>query len=149
MKKKVFLNITKIVSVLLAMSLITGAALATDEGIQPLASDYFFSTSTYIQDIGNGNLSIQFAVNGTGIMDQIGVSSITLRRSSNGNTWSTIKTFKSEDYPQMLGRNRSKYSGYVPYSVTEGWYYQASVTFYASDNYGSDSVTISTSPVWL
>ena len=42
MKKKVFLNITKIVSVLLAMSLITGAALATDEGIQPLASDYFF-----------------------------------------------------------------------------------------------------------
>ena len=32
MKKKVFLNITKIVSVLLAMSLITGAALATDEG---------------------------------------------------------------------------------------------------------------------
>lgn len=149
MKKKIFSNITAVFAVLLAISLTTGAALAADDGIQPLASDYLNSYSTYIADKGNGNLSIQFSVNGSGIMNQIGVSTIKLQWSSNNTNWNTIMTFDSKDYSQMLGSNKSRHSGSVPYSGTEGWYYRASVTFYASDNYGSDSITIWTASVQL
>lgn len=149
MKKKAFSNITRVLCVLLAISLITGAASATDDNIQPLASDYLYAYTAYIADKGNGDLSVQFSVNGSGIMNQIGVSSIKLQWSTNNINWNTIKTFDSEDYPQMLGSNRSRYASSVSYDGTEGWYYRASVTFYASDNYGSDSITMWTSSVQL
>lgn len=149
MRKKAFSNITRVLCILLAISLITGAASATDDGIQPLASDYLYSYTAYIADKGNGDLSVQFSVNGSGSMNQIGVSSITLQWSTNERNWYTCKTFDPEDYSQMLGSNRSRYASSVPYSGTEGRYYRASVTFYASDNYGSDSATIWTSSVQL
>lgn len=149
MKKKAFSNITRVLCVLLAISLITGAASATDDNIQPLASDYLYAYTAYIIDNGNGDLSVRFSVTGSGIMNQIGASSITLQWSTNERNWYTCKTFEPDNYSQMMGSNRLSYANSVSYDGTEGRYYRASVTFYASDNYGSDSVTISTSPVWL
>lgn len=81
-------------------------------------------------------LEIWFDVVGKGEMDEIGVESIELQRSSTGSSWTVIKTFLPEDYPQMICENTGIAYDYVTYTGTYGYYYRAYVTFYASNSRG-------------
>lgn len=131
---------------LITVTSIALAAEVTDEGtVEPRASSYLSSYMAYIAPVGSGKVQIRFDVEGTGVMDKIGTTTIVLKESTNGTSFTTVKTFKVASYSSMLASNKVSYTSYVPYSGTAGRYYQAVVTVYAEKNGGSDSRVITTS----
>ncbi len=77
-------------------------AVAANEGIQPLASDYLSHYSAYVYSPGNGKIEVWFTVHGNGIIDEIGALTIVLRESTDRTNWRTAKTFRYKDYDDML-----------------------------------------------
>lgn len=100
------------------------------------SSSFISSYDSSINIPSGRTLEIWFDVVGKGEMDEIGVESIELERSTNGNSWSLVKTFLPEDYPQMICENTGIALDYVTYTGTYGYYYRAYVTFYASNSRG-------------
>lgn len=96
------------------------------------ASNYFAMTSTYIDWVSDSELEIWFDVVAVGQMDKLGVERIKLQRSTDGSNWTTIKTYKMADYPEMICENTSGHADYVTYSNAHSrYYYRAYVEFYA------------------
>lgn len=101
----------------------------------PRASDFFVVTGASLKKISTG-FEIWFNVTGKDIMDQIGASTVVVERSSNGSSWSPVKTFTKEAYPEMISTGTAFYSGHLAYTATSGYYYRAYVTFYAKKGTG-------------
>mgnify|MGYP003463348626 CR=1 FL=1 len=147
--KRLFLK--KFLTLLTCFMLITATSMAlaaevSDEGtVEPRASQYLSSYMAYIAPVGSGKIQIWFDVEGTAVMDKIGTTTIVLKESTNGTSFTPVKTFKSTSYSSMIASNKGSYTSYVPYSGTAGRYYQAVVTVYAEKNGGSDSRVITTS----
>lgn len=78
-------------------------------------------------------------------MDVIGVNSVTIYESKDGNTFSPVETYRAKDYPEMLGTGLIYSGTVVTYSGTVGYYYQAKVAFYAENDSGCESRGIMTS----
>ena len=120
------------------------------------ASAYLSSYGAYISPVGNGDMRIWFEVNGTGTMDDIGVTQIILESSMDGKTWTRARTYtydltKSDaenDYPQMMAHNTYFNDNYVTHNGTANRYYRAYVNFYAGKDGGS-STRASYTPVVL
>lgn len=124
------------------------AAVPSDEEVaEPQASSYISSYTAYIDAVGSGKIQIWFDVGGVGVMDKIGATTIVLKESTNGTTFTEVKTFKYSSYPSMLATNKASYTWYVPYSGVSGRYYKAVVTIYAEKNGGCDSRLKTTSSV--
>lgn len=122
------------------------AATAPDDEIaEPRASSYLSSYMAYIAPVGSGKIQIWFDVAGTRVMDKIGATTIVLKESTNGTSFTTVKTFKVASYSSMLASNKVSYTSYVPYNGTAGRYYQAVVTVYAEKDGGCDSRLVTTS----
>lgn len=100
-------------------------------------SSIFFGSYDSAIYVSGRTLEIYFDVVGNGMMDEIGVSCIELERSSNGSSWSTVKTFSPDDYPQMICEDTSIAYDYVSCTGSYGYYYRAYVTFYAKNSRGS------------
>ncbi|NCB50271.1 MAG: hypothetical protein EOM54_00115 [Clostridia bacterium] len=111
------------------------------------SSLYLTCYSAYIWPEGDGDISIWFDVTGTGTMDEIGALTIILQQSSNGSTWSTVKTYRYTSYLNMLGYNAVYYTSGVDYSGTEDYYYRAYVTVWAGEDGDGDSRQILTATV--
>lgn len=81
-------------------------------------------------------------------MTEIGASKIIIKESTDGGkSYSSVKTFESAKYPEMIGSGR-KYTGVaVTYDGVPGRMYKATVYFYASNSDGSDTVTYTSSAV--
>lgn len=138
---KRYCPLSKAVALLLTLALMLPGPVhaAQVEPMQPNASSYLDAYSAYITSQRHGNIEINFSVYGTGTMDEIGVLSIKLYESSNGNTWTPVKTYSYENYYPMLGRNKTVHSDYVAYYGTEGAYYKAYVEIWAGKNGGGDT----------
>jgi hypothetical protein len=102
------------------------------------ASNYFMMTSTYIDRVSDSELEIWFDVVAVGQMDKLGVERIKLQRSTDGSSWTTIKTYDMDDYPEMICTNTASHSDYVTFSTANPrYYYRAYVEFYAKRGNGS------------
>ena len=96
------------------------------------ASNYFMMTSTYIDRYDDGELEIWFDVVAVDRMDKLGVREIKLQRSTDGSSWTTIKTYDMDDYSQMICENTAGHADCVTYSgASSRYYYRAFVEFYA------------------
>lgn len=92
-------------------------------------TDYTIKASRYIDRYyanihseGNGDISIWFEVEATGIMDEIGALSIRLQqRSNSSSTWSTIKTYSYTNYSNMLKNDKRLHISNVDYSGIPGY----------------------------
>lgn len=113
------------------------------------SSAFFASYDSFIYVPSGRTLEIWFDVVGKGAMNEIGVESIELKRSSDGVNWTTVKTFLPEDYPQMICENTGINCDYVSYLGAYGYYFRAYVTFYASNSRGSGYQTWYTETVYL
>lgn len=100
------------------------------------SSAFFTSYDSGIYITSGRTMEIWFDVVGKGAMDELGVESIELERSSNGSNWTVIKTFLPADYPQMICENTGITYDCVSYLGAYGYYYRAYVTFYASSSRG-------------
>ena len=113
------------------------------------SSAYFAVLKTYITRPSDTQIQIWFDVTGKDSMDKIGVNEIKLQRSVNNATWTTIKTYTPDDYPQMLEYNTVSCANYVPYTGSMYYYYRAYVTFYAKKGTGWGEMYLYTSPIRL
>ncbi len=122
--------------IILAMLLST-AALATTE-----ASQYLSYYEAYITKSGN-TIKVNFAVEGTRVMDQIGVTEIYLyQKTSTYGSWTLVQTYLSSDpayASTMMDSNVGYIDNYVSYAGNSSYQYFAYVTVYAEKDGGSDS----------
>ena len=71
-------------------------------------------------------------------MNQLGVTEIQVLE-QNGTSWSTVRTFRYQNYPELMGYNTSRHSGSITFPGITGRTYMAYVTFYAANASGSES----------
>lgn len=96
------------------------------------ASDYFEFDECFLNKVSSTEFDICFDVTGTGIMQEIGTSVITVQRSSDESNWTDLYTYRKADYPQMICANTAFHGTSLSYnSASPGYYYRAHVIFYA------------------
>lgn len=134
MKKRV-IRLSAIMIIL--ASLLATVAFATVE-----ASQYLSYYEAYITKSGN-TIKVNFAVEGTRVMDKIGATEIYLyEKTSSSGSWTLVQTYLSSDptyASAMMDSNVGYKDDYVSYSGNSSYQYKAYVTVYAEKNGGSDS----------
>lgn len=108
------------------------AALAAS----PRSSAYFGSWDSYLYKTSSTSFEIWFDVTSAGSMDELGVSSIEVQRSTNGSNWTTVKTYYPEDYSAMIEEDTFSVYNCVTYTGAKGYFYRAYVVFYAKNSRG-------------
>lgn len=109
----------------------------------PLENGYIQQKSGSIVPTGNGYLSIQFSVSGTGVMSMIGATNINLYK-SNG---TLVKSYYYLNYSSMMGYNSFAHNGSVSYHGVTGQSYYAIITFYAGNSSGHGTRLYTTATV--
>ena len=127
----------RMICIVLALSLVFAVPVSAESEAQPWASLFFAVHDCFLIRVDSSTFKICFDVLGTGTMYEIGVSSIEVDRSADGENWSLMRTYDAEDYPQMLGENTITHDGYITYRYANpGYYYRAYITFYARNSRG-------------
>lgn len=137
MKRKIMRFTSLAIILVLILSSVSYAAME--------ASDYLQYYNAYITKTGN-TIKINFDVQGTWIMDKVGVTEIYLyERDNSYSSWTLVQTYLSTDSSYsstMMGTNTNYHYDYVSYSGSSSKQYFANVTCYAEKDGGSDSRTI-------
>lgn len=113
------------------------------------ASNYFASESCYLDQTSGTTFEIWAEVSGLDIMDEIGTSVIKVQRSTDGSTWTNVKTYTKESYPSMIGKETGAHDCCLTYTATKGYYYRAYVQFYAKKGTGTATLDRYTSKIKL
>lgn len=125
-----------VIMIVLAL-LLSVVAFATTE-----SSQYLSYYEAYITKSGN-TIKVNFAVEGTRVMDQIGVTEIYLyEKTSIYGSWNLVQTYLSTNpayASAMMDDNVGYKDDYVSYSGSSSYQYKAYVTVYAEKDGGSDS----------
>lgn len=138
LKKSFFVRFVAMLMVMV-LAVPMGASAAVPETAQPYASTYLDNYSAYVYLPGGGTVRVYFDVEGTGYMDEIGALTIELWESTNGSSWSWVKSFTHDSTSGMLSYNDDFHSSYVSYSGVSGRYYKAYVCVWAGKNGSGDS----------
>lgn len=125
------------VCLILVLSILCTVSVSAEESATPRASMFFSATETYLYMIDGNRFGVWFDVIATGTMEELGVSTIVMQKSSDGTTWRDIKTFYPENYSQMIIEDSVYHADGVPYTGTYNYYYRAYVKFYAKNSTGS------------
>lgn len=120
----------KIIALLLCIIFIIPV---TAQAVEPRASDYLSSYTSYICHMGGGDLEIWYRVMGEYDWADIGVLNIQLFESTDQVTWSRVTTFQHYNYEEMLAHDTWFHMSHVDYEGTEGKYYKAYVCIWAGD----------------
>lgn len=134
--------------VLVAVLLLSIPAMAA-ETADPRASYYFTSSSTYLCNVSGASFEAWFEVTGTARMEEIGVNFIKIQRSSDGENWTTMRTFSKEDYPHLLSYNSPTHAAGISYTGTRGFYYRAWIQLYAKNSRGWGEMDCYTSKLYI
>lgn len=133
----------RVLSLLCALLFVIGVSLpaSASDSVTPYGSKYFSSTDVRIYAEGNGTLLIEFDVNATHTMLEVGSTYIYLYEQQSNGSYQIVHTFTSvENYSAMMNTNSPFCSGDVYYyNGIPGVNYYAKCTFYARDSYGSEA----------
>lgn len=131
-------KLVRFVSVMLVLSLFLAVPAYAQSEAEPRGSAFFGAYGTDLYKTGTRSFQIWFDVTANLYdMDELGVTEIIVYRSPNRQSWSRMKTYTPEDYPEMLAYNTFSHVGYVPFNyATPGYYYRAYITFYAKNSTG-------------
>lgn len=100
------------------------------------ASDYLSTYSSNIQSGGSGKVLVTIKAIGKVGVNEIGAEKIVLEESKDGKSWHIAETFEPDEYPEMMKYGARTIGSSVTYNGTSGYYYRATLTFYA----GTDGV---------
>ena len=141
MKKNIIRTfvIVMIISITSATLLTANAADLKSDGIQ--ASLYISTCSSQITTGTSGKIYVDCSVNGTGIMDTIGVQTLVIQKYQSGAWVDAISWNSLYNYIAASCSVSATYNGSV------GTQYRAVITFYAALGSGSDSRIMTTSSV--
>lgn len=126
----------KVVCLILIVAMVTTVPVFAEPDTTPWASAYFVSYGTYLYRTTGTSFEIWFEVVARDIMQELGVNSILLQESSDGQNWTTVHTYEPEDYPQMICTNTGSHADCVSYTGRSGYDYRAYVSFYAKKSTG-------------
>ena len=141
MKRKSSSFFIKLITFILVISLCApiGAQAATIETIQPMASAYLMSYTSYICAMGDGELQVWFRVTGTGTQEYLGALVIYLYESTDNENWYWAETFLHQENVTMLAQNTYAHMNYVSYQGVPGRYYKAYVGIWGGPADSGDS----------
>jgi len=134
-KKIAFRMASLMLAVFLCLSLFSPVA-------QARSSDYIFSYAASMNPDGGGKVSVWFDVTGTGKMEEIGSTTITIYE--NG---VLVKTFQYSTTPSMMAYNTAIHVSSVSYYGVAGNSYYAYVYFWAAKQGGGDSRSVKTTTI--
>lgn len=139
--KKGIRSISFLLVFILLLSSVSMAAAPEFDHTQESA--YIINKSGSVVPTGNGYMTIQFSILGTGIMEMIGALHISLYK-SNG---TLVKSYDYWNYSSMMGYNDYVHYGTVSYHGVSGQSYYAVITFYARNSSGSGNRIYTTATV--
>ena len=112
-------------------------------------SNYFMSHLAYLYPTSGSQFEVWIEVEAVRTMDKLGASEITVQRSSNNSTWTDMKTYTKEDYPNLVDDDAFAYEAYVTYTGSSGYYYRAKVWFYAERGNGTAEYSYTTESIYV
>ena len=108
------------------------------------SSDYLDAYGVYLTPQSGGKIVFTADVNALRTMTKVGVTSLYLYESKNGEDFYFIKSYHYEDYPIMMGSGLYYYKDIITYNGTPGYKYYANAFCYAGDSTGYDEKAYST-----
>lgn len=105
------------------------------------ASSYLSTYRVALTAKSNHRMAIEASIDGTGIMDKIGVSVVDIDQKING-VWSDFDTLYAIDNPYFYQYDTVSYLDTISFYGTQGVQYRVTLTVYASKNGGADTGTI-------
>ena len=105
------------------------------------ASDYFAVTSAVAYAEENGKILIEADVCATGMMDEIGVKSITIYEKQSDGYYDDVKTYTRYNTSGMISTNNYEHFKSLTYQGTVGKKYSADIAFYAKDSDGNETLS--------
>lgn len=129
-------RLSKLICMLLAATMLLAFPAAAAENAEPRASSFFMSSDVYLYQTSSTQFEAWFEVSALGIMDKVGASEIKIQESSDGENWTTVKTYSKSSYTNLIREDSGVHSSYVTYTGTTGNYYRAKITLYAENSTG-------------
>ena len=128
----------RFVCMILACCLLLAVPAQAANVVEPRASAFFSSYSTDLYKTSSSSFQIWFdVVSNAARMEVLGVSEIIVYRSADQQSWTKMRTYTMNYYPEMVDQNTTSHDGYVTYNyATTGYYYRAYITFYAKNSTG-------------
>ncbi len=141
MYRRRYTHLFSVIAVVLVLSFVMPipSYAAVPDTVEPLASDYLISYTTYIGSVGDGKVQVWFRVTGKGFLSDIGALTIRLYESTDNENWYWVDTFRHDTYSNMLSHNDSHHMSYVEYEGVSGRYYKAYVTIWAGNGTSGDT----------
>lgn len=136
----------------LVLIIMVVSVLSTSVSAVGNSNAYISSGGAYIHRWAAGDISVEYHVFGTDIMDTLGAYRITVYRMKGTTPDSAsddiVATYWHEDHPDMMTTDDYFFSSSIRLSVETGHKYYAVLGFYASLGDGGDNMFFSTDPVW-
>lgn len=140
----------QLVCVILVIAMIVPTIAVAAENVDARISKYFAGHGAYLEKITSTSFEVWFDVTAVEGMLEVGAKTIKVQRSSDGVNWTTMKTYSKDDYSQMTDTNTAFHADCVTYTgASSGYYYRASVTFYARNSSGTGEYTMYTSSITM
>lgn len=132
-------KLVRFICIILACALVLVVPAQAESVVEPRASAFFASYGTDLYKTSSSSFQIWFDViaNAGNTMQILGVSEIIVYRSADQQSWTKMRTYTMDNYPEMVDQNTEDHIGYVTYNyATTGYYYTAYITFYAKNSTG-------------
>ena len=104
------------------------------------ASYYFIGTDAVAYAEADGKIYIEAECIGTGVMDEIGVESITIYERQSDGYYDDVYTYTRYNTSGMIRYNNYEHFKSVTYQGTVGKKYYAEIAFYAEDSEGNETL---------
>lgn len=135
----------------LVLIIMVVSVLSTSVSAVGNSNAYISSGGAYIHKWAAGDISVEYHVVGTDIMDTIGAHRVTVYRmkgkTPDAASDELVATYWHEDYPEMMTTDDFVFGDSIRLKVETGHKYYAVLVFYASLDGGGDNMFFSTDPV--
>ena len=128
---------SQFVCVILMIVLVLPTVAFASSDMESRISQFFMCHGAYLEKTSSTSFEVWFDVTAVSTMQEIGVKTVKVQRSTDGVNWTTMKTYSKDDYSQMTDTNTVGHVDCVEYTgASSGCYYRAFVTFYAKNSSG-------------
>ena len=140
---------SRLICMLLTMAMVLAIPAAATENAEPRASSFFMSSCVYLHKTSSTQFQAWFEVTALGGMEKLGASEIKIQKSSDGENWTTMRTYSMDAYSNLICENTASHASYVTYTGQTGYYYRAKITLYAKNSSGTAEMWEYTDPIRL
>lgn len=102
------------------------------------ASAYLDGYTVGIEARGNGTIAVMMNVDGTGVMDKIGVREVEIDYKENG-TWKYYDSLYAAEHPEFYDYDSRDFMGTTYFQGTPSVLYRVTLTVYAGNSTGHDT----------